>query len=196
VKPNKTIIFLIIALATLDQGIKLVVSHFLTDVEFYVIPNILFIQPWQNVYRGSIPALLGWKTPLFLSIVCTTIGWVLIWAWYRYMKYCTFKWGKWNNVLTAYITFFSAAFVCILIDNMFWGGSLDFLNLHFTRNDYFIFDTKDIYVLIGVISALVYMAAWEILWLNKLSKEELKIERKRTSVFRWLKLGLPEKPRE
>jgi signal peptidase II len=53
-------------------------------------------------------------------------------------------------------TFILAGAVCSVIDKIFWGGSLDFIGLF----SWFIFDTKDLFITIGVTIFAVYTLAY------------------------------------
>ena len=77
-----------------------------------------------------------------------------------------------------------------MIDDIFWGGSLDYIQLF----DWFIFDLKDVYITsIAMPVAIFFTITYEVR-LQRLPKEKRKEEKRKQSFRYWAKLGFPIKP--
>jgi len=132
-------IFLVIAVAV-DQGIKAYL--FSLDWESVSVPLIepvFYIEPTQNTLGSYLWVLLGFKkgSHLVNIILFSVIGilFIEIWRFYVSRKRNSF----WIN---GFIHLFLAGLAANLIDNAFWGGSLDYV----TIKPFYTFDLKDLYI--------------------------------------------------
>ncbi|MCP4311817.1 MAG: signal peptidase II [Bacteroidetes bacterium] len=132
-------IFLLVAVG-LDQGIK--AWLFSLDWESISIPLIkpvFYIEPTQNTLGSYLWVLLSLKegSHLLNIILFSLIGvlFIEIWRFYVSRKRNSF----WIN---GFIHLFMAGLAANLIDNAFWGGSLDYI----TIKPFYTFDLKDLYI--------------------------------------------------
>ena len=132
-------IFLVVAVAA-DQGIKTYL--FSLDWEAISVPLIepvFYIEPTQNTLGSYLWVLLGLKegSHLFNIILFSLIGVIFIEVWRFYVK------RKRNSFwINGFIHLFLAGLCANLIDNAFWGGSLDYI----TIKPFYTFDLKDLYI--------------------------------------------------
>ncbi|HER09737.1 MAG TPA: signal peptidase II [Bacteroides sp.] len=139
VKKGINWIFLLVAVG-IDQGIKAYL--FSLDWESISIPLIrpvFFIEPNQNTLGSYLWVLLGLKkgSHLLNIILFSIIGvlFIEVWRFYVHRKRNSF----WIN---GFIHLFLAGLAANLIDNAFWGGSLDYV----TIRPFYTFDLKDLYI--------------------------------------------------
>ena len=139
VKKGINFIFLIFAVA-LDQGIKAYL--FSLDWETLsvpLIPPVFYLDPTQNTRGSYLWVLLNIKkvSHLFNIILFSVIGilFVEIWRFYTARKRNSF----WIN---GFIHLFLAGLIANIIDNAYWGGSLDYI----TIRPFYTFDLKDMYI--------------------------------------------------
>ncbi len=132
-------IFLITAVG-IDQGIKAYLfSLDWESVSIPLIPPVFYIEPTQNTLGSYLWVLLGLKkgSHLLNIILFSTVGvlFIEIWRFYVHRKRNSF----WIN---GFIHLFLAGLAANLIDNAFWGGSLDYV----TIRPFYTFDLKDLYI--------------------------------------------------
>jgi len=100
---------------------------------------VLYIPPTQNTSGSYLWVLLNIKTiPHFVNIILfSVIGllFVEIWRFYTARKRNSF----WIN---GFIHLFLAGLFANIIDNAYWGGSLDYI----TIKPFYTFDLKDMYI--------------------------------------------------
>jgi signal peptidase II len=132
--------FFLLGAVAVDQGIKTYL--FSLDWESISIPLIepvFYIEPTQNTLGSYLWVLLGFKqgSHLVNIILFSLIGVVFIevWRFYVLRKRNSF----WIN---GFIHLFLAGLAANLIDNAFWGGSLDYV----TIKPFYTFDLKDLYI--------------------------------------------------
>ena len=186
----KRVILWIIGLTALDQVVKLLVTRFLIDSRFAILPRILYFRPHQNTHLGFYPSLFDFVMPWYCSVLFTIFTVLLLMILYRYMKFITFGWNKYRYLPFMYLVLTLSAGICSFIDDIVWGGSWDFIHLI----NWFIFDFKDAYLAIGIISMAFYVATYGVLYERKLSKEERKGVVKRQKLLPWVKRGFPLQP--
>jgi signal peptidase II len=132
-------IFLVVAVA-IDQGIKAYL--FSIDWESLSIPLIrpvFFVEPTHNTLGSYLWVLLGLKkgSHLVNIILFSLIGLLFIEVWRFYVA------RKRNSFwINGFIHLFLAGLGANLIDNAFWGGSLDYI----TIRPFYTFDLKDLYI--------------------------------------------------
>jgi len=186
----KRVILCIIGLTALDQVVKLLVTRFLIDSRFAILPSVLYFRPHQNTHLGFFPSLFDFVMPVYYSVLITILVGLFLTICYRYMKFMTFGWNKYKCLPLMYLVLTLSACICSFIDNVAWGGSWDFIYLV----NWFIFDFKDAYLAIGIVSMVFYAAAYGVLYERKLSKEERKEASKSKKLLSWVKRGLPLRP--
>jgi len=139
VKKGINWIFLIFAVA-LDQGIK----TYLFSLEWEtlskpLIEPVFYLEPTQNTLGSYLWVLLNFKkgSHLFNIILFSVIGFLFfeIWRFYTSRKRNSF----WIN---GFIHLFLAGLFANIIDNAYWGGSLDYI----TIKPFYTFDLKDMYI--------------------------------------------------
>jgi len=132
-------IFLVAAVAV-DQGIKTYL--FSLDWEQISIPLIrpvFYLEPTQNTLGSYLWVLLGLKkgSHLLNIILFSLIGVIFVEVWRFYVN------RKRNSFwINGFIHLFLAGLAANLIDNAFWGGSLDYV----TIKPFYTFDLKDLYI--------------------------------------------------
>ena len=144
----------IIVLVVLDQVVKLIISKWFMNQEFNIIGNIINFHPKQNTnltWGGNFIGILSnmWVA-LFLNIL------VIIVLISGYSFYRSKKSNSSRSVNILYI-FGMAGAICSLIDKMFWGGSLDFIQI----SQLFICDLKDCYLTVAECLFLVIGLKYE-----------------------------------
>lgn len=150
-KDFKPYIVPVTILIIIDQTVKLFISNMFMDNRFTF--GFLKFHPIQNTnlsFAGNfIEILSNMWVMVFINIVVI----VLLITGYKFYKY------KVNHVSTSVkliVIFGLAGSVCSLIDKLFWGGSLDFIQI----TGFFTFDFKDCYLtvfeIIFIILGLLY----------------------------------------
>ena len=139
VRPGINWIFLVVAVG-IDQGIKAYLfSLNWAAISIPLIEPVFYIQPTQNTLGSYLWVLLGLKqgSHLLNIILFSMIGVVFIEIWRFYVS------RKRNSFwINGFIHLFLAGLAANLIDNAFWGGSLDYI----TIKPFYTFDLKDLYI--------------------------------------------------
>jgi signal peptidase II len=139
VKKGINWIFLLIAVA-IDQGIK----AYLFSLEWEtlslpIIEPVFYMEPTQNTLGSYLWVLLKLKkgSHLLNIILFSVVGIIFIEVWRFYVD------RKRNSFwINGFIHLFLAGLLANLIDNAFWGGSLDYI----TIKPFYTFDLKDLYI--------------------------------------------------
>lgn len=132
-------IFLAAALLV-DQGIKFYL--FSLEWEFLSIPLIepvFYVEPTQNTLGSYLWVLLKLQkgSHLLNIILFSAVGLVFFEVWRFYIR------RKRNSFwINGFIHLFLAGLFANVIDNAFWGGSLDYI----TIKPFYTFDLKDLYI--------------------------------------------------
>ena len=185
---KRSSIILIVFLVALDQIIKLFIAHFMMEAQFTIIPHVFAFQTTQNIHLGWIWHLLDFMMPLYLAVVISVVVILVMVVFYRYLVFLTLNLGKYRNIPIIFLILVLSAGLCKLIDDVFWGGSLDFIQLF----NWFIFDLKDVYLTIASTMIIFFAIAYEV-QLHKLPKEKRKEEKMKLRLWYWVKLGFPMK---
>ncbi len=139
VKKGINWIFLLAAVA-MDQGIKTYLfSLEWESLSIPLIEPVFYIEPTQNTLGSYLWVLLKLKqgSHLFNIILFSLVGILFIEVWRFYVK------RKRNSFwINGFIHLFLAGLLANLIDNAFWGGSLDYI----TIKPFYTFDLKDLYI--------------------------------------------------
>ena len=132
-------IFLVAAVA-LDQGIKAYLfSTEWESLSIALIEPVFYIEPTHNTRGSYLWVLLKIdQVPHLLNIILfSLVGIVFIELWRFYVR------RKRNSFwINGFIHLFLAGLLANLIDNAFWGGSLDYV----TIKPLYTFDLKDLYI--------------------------------------------------
>lgn len=171
----------VISLVAVDQLIKLLISRYMMYAHFTIIPYIFTFRISQNIHLGWIWNRLDFMMPLVLAVLISVIAIITIVVFHRYLIFLTSKWCKYHRIPYVFLILGLSVGVCKIIDDIFWGGSLDYIQLF----NWFIFDLKDVYAAAVVVVVLYFLIAYEI-DSRKLSKEK----RKEQGFLNWIKHGL------
>jgi signal peptidase II len=132
-------IFLLVAVG-IDQGIKAYLfSQEWVSISIPLIRPVFYIEPTQNTLGSYLWVLLGLKkgSHLLNILLFSIIGILLIEVWRFYVR------RKRNSFwINGFIHLFLAGLAANLIDNAYWGGSLDYV----TIKPFYTFDLKDLYI--------------------------------------------------
>ena len=186
----KRFIILFFALVLIDQAIKVIVVKFFFDphIHINIIDGVLTFCPMQNTHRGWIPSMFDYTMPPYMAVLISIIVALIMVAIYRLTTFLAFGWNKYKNLPVIILTISLAAVFCKLIDDIFWGGSIDYIRLF----NWFTFDLKDTYSKFVIGFIWFYLIIFFMRY-YKLSKEERKEYDKK--VLSWLKSDLPFKPK-
>jgi signal peptidase II len=183
------ILWLTPLLVAVDQAVKLIIADYFMDSKFEMLGNVLSFRPFQNVHLTWFSGMVGGEMSMMMSVLINIISllvWIVI---YRLFSY----WSLYLNRLTRIpkISFFLmfSAFLCSTIDRIFWGGSIDYIQLL----DWFIFDLKDVYLSLAI-ALMFYFVIDYCVQYYKMPLTERSEMNKKLSVLHWVKLGLPTKP--
>ena len=145
---TKTVLLWAIALFVIDQVIKMMINRYFLDVNFDIIPPLFYFKPKFNIQYSYVNYLfrLGWGFWTHVIMRCFAV--IIIVCLYDLFKTIS---GNAKIINIAFILGFAASFSA-LSDNIFWGGSLDYIYL----KPLFIFDLKDLYIDTFVILFLLY----------------------------------------
>jgi len=139
VKKGINWIFLVLAVLV-DQGIKAYLfSLEWESISIPLIKPVFYLEPTQNTLGSYLWVLLKLKqgSHLLNMILFSLVGIVFIEVWRFYVQ------RKRNSFwINGFIHLFLAGLLANLIDNGFWGGSLDYI----TIKPFYTFDLKDLYI--------------------------------------------------
>jgi signal peptidase II len=139
VKKGVNWIFLLCAVAV-DQGIKTYLFSLEWEtISIPLIEPVFYIEPTQNTLGSYLWVLLKLEkgSHLLNIILFSLVGIIFIEVWRFYVK------RKRNSFwINGFIHLFLAGLLANLIDNAFWGGSLDYI----TIKPFYTFDLKDLYI--------------------------------------------------
>ncbi len=155
-------IFLLFA-AGLDQAIKIYLfSLEWRAISIPIIEPVFYLQPTHNTLGSYLWVLLNFEKSSYLLniILFSVIGFLFVEIWRFYTK------RKGNNFwINGFIHLFLAGLAALIIDNAFWGGSLDYI----TIRPFYTFDLKDMYITLCELFLLMELID------NKLLKRILKM---------------------
>ena len=164
-------LFIILAIV-IDQAIKLYLfSKNWEAMNIPVISPVFHINPSHNTLGSYLWVLIGWKgaSNLLNVFLVVLLGIVFIefWRYYRSKR----RNSLWINLFANLLV---AGALCNITDNLFHGGSLDYL----TIQPFYITDLKDIYITLALMSIAIEFVD------NKLYKKENSIDEEFTSFFK------------
>ncbi len=147
-KKFKPFITPVLLLVIIDQAVKIMISKLFLNCEFDIIGKVLRFNPVINTclsYGGNFFELLS--SP-FVMILLNILALFLFLS--GYMLYQAKSSRTSFRVKTIMICGLAGC-LCSLIDKLFWGGSLDFLQIP----TLFIFDLKDCYLTVAEVIFVV-----------------------------------------
>lgn len=140
----KPFIIPVALLVLIDQTVKIVISKVFMKCEFDIIAKVLRFNPELNTrlsYAGNFFELLS--SP-FVTILLNVFALFLFFSGYMLYQAKRAHISFWVKII---MIFGISGCLCSLIDKLFWGGSLDFLQIP----NFFIFDLKDCYItMVGI----------------------------------------------
>ena len=178
----KKILGFIAILTAIDQIVKLIIAHSYGSAAVVIIPNVLLFRPFQNTYRLFVTALVEYRLPIYIIVFIQTIAGVILISMYRYFSYLLRAKYKLLDICFA---FSISGVCCSFIDTVFWGGSLDYIQLF----DWFIFDMKDVFLTITAVLMIIFLLIVYTPYYNKLTEED----KKKKGFWNWIKKGFPIK---
>lgn len=134
----------IVVFVLLDSLIKIIIRTFYFNINYSIIDNIIRFHPVINTnlsWCGNYIKIL--RSPIIINLINIIVILIFISS-YNYYRSKTKSSSMWINII--FITGMAGS-VCSLIDKIFWGGSLDFIQIP----NFFIFDLKDCYLTISAI---------------------------------------------
>jgi signal peptidase II len=188
---KKSLLFIPLLVAV-DQGIKLIVANFFLEPRVFIpiINGVFYFSPVQNIHRGWIPSMLGYMMPVALSVSLTVGVTPLMIVVYRFLSYTIWCYDlKCKKAPAVILTVMLAIVVCRLIDDIFWGGAIDSVQMF----NWFVFDLADVYSTFVQILLLYVIVVFYVQYV-KLTKEERKGLNEKHKLIHWIKSGLPTKP--
>lgn len=130
---------LVVLFIVFDQGIKLVIWNFFREVDRQLF-SAVYLWPVLNIHKtffGSL-GIAVFRSRLFVAVFEVLVLW-LTYRTYQYLFRCLKTGTKWIQFIFAV---FSGGVACALLDCIFWGGSLDYINVMRLLT----FDLKDLYL--------------------------------------------------
>jgi hypothetical protein len=150
----RNIIAWIFILITIDQTIKILINIYFGNVHFEIIPSLIEFKPTFNERHSWVNNLLDDNFGVNVGLIPHVILYILIGIFIP-MLFSYFR----NNInadkilIDIAIIFMMAAVFGALIGNIIWkNGTLDYIYL----KPWFVFDLKDLYSNLGVITFLIY----------------------------------------
>ncbi|GHU64299.1 peptidase A8 [Bacteroidia bacterium] len=134
----RTIVLWVTVLVVIEQFIKLIISKYYQDINFEIIPSLFEFKPTLNNKSFYWLGLMGIDVGRWARLITGTVALVILYLFYRYMKTVLKK----NKLIDVACVFAFAGIICSLCDNVFFGGSWDYIYL----KPLFVFDLKDVYL--------------------------------------------------
>lgn len=156
----KNLFLWVVLLVAIEQFIKLIIRAYYMEVGFEIIPPLFYFLPKVNTNYSYINDLLGLGISKTTHIVTAIIGFLIILFLHDFFRTILTTTNKLRNTAFA---FGLSGILCVLIDNAFLGGSLDYIYL----KPLFIFDLKDIYL-----NCFVFLMLYNLLFIEKLTDDK------------------------
>lgn len=131
-------------LVVIDQCIKLIINRYWFNSTFTIINNFLRFRPVINVnlsWGGNYFTFL--RVPWVVNTLNILVIVVVYICFHRYQQRLK-KYEPWASLVFVLLM---AGSICSLIDKLFWGGSLDFIQIPL----FFTFDLKDCYLSLAIL---------------------------------------------
>jgi len=187
---KRRFIILVFLLSSIDQILKIIISKLFFEPHIHInfIDNVLYFCPMQNtdgfniVFRRIATSLFNIdisNPPFILQIAFPLLLLGIILFISLYFAYLS---KKYHSFIYYSLIFLVSGTICRLIDDIFWGGSIDYIGLF----DWFIFDLKDVYITTW--QTFIVLIVIRYLWnYYKLDKKERKQQGK--GFLNWIKNG-------
>lgn len=146
---TKNLIWWVIALASIDVLIKVIIDAYFLDTRFTIIPGLVEFKPTFNDVAPYFIQLLGHRIDHLSHVILVIV--VAIVACIIYKR--ALKKATRPKFLNAAFCLIFAAILSSLVAQLIYKGILDYIYLV----PFFVFDLKDVYVNCGTILFLVYI---------------------------------------
>jgi lipoprotein signal peptidase len=134
----RTIVLWTIVLVVIEQIIKFVISGYYRNINFDIIPSLLEFKPTLNNKSFYWLGLLNIDVGRWARLATGIIGLACLCFFYLYLRIILKK----EKLVDAGFIFGFAGIICSVCDNIFFGGSWDYVYL----KPLFVFDLKDVYL--------------------------------------------------
>lgn len=133
----------------IDQIIKMIISNSFMKYKFEILPHWLRFNPEQNINLSWLGNFVDiFSSPLIMVLFNILVIFIFLSGYLLYKAKTTQPKFSVKIILVCGL----AGCFCSLIDKLFWGGSLDFLQIP----NFFIFDIKDCYLSVaGIVFVVV-----------------------------------------
>lgn len=162
-KKLKRYIVPILILMLTDQMIKLLIINHFKHLEFDILGSFLRFRPIHNTNLSFAGNYIRIFSDYKMAVVFNVLVILLFVAGYRFYMYRSDKAGLAAHII---IVCGLAGSFCSLVDKIFWGGSLDFIQIP----QLFTFDLKDCYISTALILFVIFgmihnkeISIWEFL---------------------------------
>lgn len=142
IKQFKPFITPVLFLILIDQFIKMVISKLFMQYEFDMVIHLLKFNPERNINLSWFGNFVDIFSSLFITVLLNTLAIFIFVSGYLLYKAKTKQTSFSVKII---MTCGLAGCFCSLIDKLFWGGSLDFLQIP----NFFVFDIKDSYLTVA-----------------------------------------------
>lgn len=132
----------------IDQTIKITISRLFIQDEFDIISHLLRFNPIQNINLSWFGNFVNIFSSPFVMVVFNILAIYIFLSGYLLYRAKTKQIGFSVKII---LVCGLAGCLCSLIDKLFWGGSLDFLQIP----NLFTFDIKDCYLTIAGVMFVV-----------------------------------------
>jgi lipoprotein signal peptidase len=133
----------------IEQVIKLIISTNYRDINIEIIPSLLEFKPTLNNKSFYWLGLMGIDVGRWARLATGIVAFGILYLFYLCLRRIISKKEKWTDV--GFIFGF-AGILCSSCDNIFFGGSWDYVYL----KPLFVFDMKDLYMNCSTILILVF----------------------------------------
>jgi len=142
IKKYKPFIIPILFLILIDQTAKIIISKVFMQYEFDILGEILRFAPVLNIRLSYLGNFIDILSAPAIAVLINIFALYIFLSGYSLYKAKKTNTGFWVKVIMISGT---AGCLCSLTDKLFWGGSLDFLQIP----NFFTFDLKDCYITIA-----------------------------------------------
>lgn len=141
IKKFKSFMIPVLCLMVVDQITKVIIASLFVEHNFDIIGHFLRFNPKVNTNLSWVGNYVDFFSNFFIAIVLNFAGLFIFVSGYLLYKS---KRAKTSFLVKIIMICGIAGCLCSLIDKLFWGGSLDYLQIPF-----FIFDLKDCYLTVA-----------------------------------------------
>ncbi|KAA6326939.1 hypothetical protein EZS27_024020 [termite gut metagenome] len=134
----RTIVLCTIILIVIEQVIKFIISGYYRDINFDIIPSLLEFKPTLNNNSFYWLGILGIDVGRWVRLTTSIILLTVLCLFCFYIRTILKK----EKIIDIGFMFGFAGIICSSCDNIFFGGSWDYVYL----KPLFVFDLKDVYL--------------------------------------------------